>query len=1629
MQFSLSTNTPEELLSLDTGGSPTPTSPELADLRARKAEIGLADFGKKYQDYYNEFIGGNEQHVRKQTVENTLARNSLARQEIIMELAKRKGGALTPQDLSDVDWMITPNVSPNYDNPDNVLEQYYAKAYTSYLDYNKPGNENTFLQDAYEQMPKTVEGYKEVGREAAAKYEFFKKIVEDAEENFKGQSWPSFGVDLAKMLVPGYYETKQRGHTDNTNFFYGPLGANVEEQRKDFYRMPINEMTTKFKAIYDKLKEDNPYVALQYARAMLGKSADELGLDNLFSMVDIATGMQGVKALLPLRTASQKAVKDAVEGVLKGDPSLATIAGAAGDVGEAAVQQAAKTWADRLGGSSKTLKNNLQQMFSFYKLDINDLWKGATDSTRELTTRLVDQTVAHMERLGQAAAEITRVSRVPELEAATEAMRALKENIKDLYPGLSNKVLDVSNLRHDPASNTYHLDMILGKNSGEIFDRHTTASQMARALNLPKGSFDIIQYGRGFAIRITKPLDETQDLVRNLLTKTRETADPEGGLLNFFHWIRTPEETLSLSERMQRKTASYTPSWLMQIAQEESRFIKQLYKGTIKTDPVTGAPIENLLFGVKNRWNEWNSIVKLARTAPNPKTGKPGYFFENITELENAYRLHIHRPPDEAEVQAYFAYKRLMEMDRVLRNAAVYRNKARVGTEVHRPILFSAPGQETVYGPVFEGILRRTMPGTKDTILILGKEAGKETMYRGGRISPKVLKKLEEGIANGTKTIIEIFDPESRPFFGFGKVKNERPRYVVMDKVETKPLDWEQVPRQGGGHWEFDYPFYIKQAKVRAENIRGEFRHWYEGDTTIMPMSIRAAGRDVAKHLDKVRQLLAEDKIKEAKNYSQANLPIDWKEVRSWFRAHKVNGQTIPARLSKYEPIQLIGQGETIGGVDGALRGRYTRIADTGEHISTFVDGTKHGSAARQQQVEFTGPRDSYELMTLEAKGSKNNPLFDYEPAKMIDPIPSLDRALSKIINSTFMDDYKIGAVEHWLAKAVNHLESTVPEIRGAPFWHFLNPTYKKDTPFAVEQQLKATHWQIEQFLGQQNVIDNFIDQVAQTLADGVYNKGLRRAMVVDPIWALGKVKDAPQFMRSVAFNAKLGLFAVPQLLVQMQTYSVIAGVAGLDHAALGSAGAYMTLMSRINKNPAIIDKLDEALSKLKLTGTKSWKRGEFKESLEEMRKTGFGNVQGEFAMLDAQLSPRVFRSPWGDFLHAGQAFFRGGEKAVRWGAWHTAYKEFRNANPIGRITEAERKQILDRADMYSVNMSRASNSALHSGFMSLPTQFLTYQLRLAELFWGKRLNNIQRARLAMAQSMFYGVPVGTGVTGMPLADSIRQYAQENGYVVGDNWITSTLMEGIPAALAALGTGRWLNVGDRLGSQGFEIIREVLNGDRKWYEILMGVAGSTIGGFYSGTDGFRKAIVSMFKDDGKSFPIKTADIIDMFKEISSVNNSYRALAAMNTGIYLSKKDLPLERNVGAKEAIAMALTGLQPVSVPDAHNKTQILKTRNELEKDGARRFTIEWQRGIRAEAQGRGEGSEYFTRAINSLKVSGIPQTKWPEIVRKGTMEYRTLVEQIDWSFYAGESVPDEKRQILRDAYGTTLRQQRGNK
>lgn len=1222
------------------------------------------------------------------------------------------------------------------------------------------------------------------------------------------------------------------------------------------------------------------------------------------------------------------------------------------------------------------------------------------DLRRGLANALDELSMSTQVNIWTALSNQLKVNRLPSLsENMTEVLKGLLDYHNTLYPHLVDRLLNISEpVRNARFINLYDYHYYYGAKGKEVYPNAEKAQVAANMSSLPDNVYEIVPHGTGYAIKIKKTLKEDEPFLRNTLIKTKESKSPETFMNTFLGWAnaKTPEETLSFDHRLQRKTATYAPSNYLAVVKEMA------------------APIQELA-SFKNRkaFKDWESIVKLSRTEPDPKTNLQGYFFATPNELTQKYLQLIHRAPSELEIKAYYAYRDVMDFDYVLRNFNLYEGKARLGVEQHQITLFAKDTLEKKTSGWFEGVRSAALPRTEDHIIVMGKHPGEEKLIRGGgaHMDEKTRTYYDERIKKGELHVIKI-DPHQDPLKDFiPGLGSDKPVYIITHTSETKALTLNQIPRRGGGHWEYDYDYYIKQAKVRPETLTNKiFRHIYEGDTTIMPIMLRSMGVKVAKDLDEFRLALKASNDALALTISN-RLDIDFKELRSWFINDK--NPKAATRLNLDEPIQVVDKDKFIIDHDRkGLESRYVSLKDESKAANFGV------------QTEFTGKRDAYEIFTLRDIGTRHQPLWAHEPAQFIDPLPSINRAMSRIIKSSFLDDYKTYAIEHWLQEAKGALRNSASEIAYAPLHVYHNPDYA-NVDADVLARIKTRKHQIDQFLGAKNEVDSLLSRGIEKLQESVYERFGPGAMKYVPDEFLHKMTDGSAFLRSITFHAKLGLFNIPQILIQAQGFANILAVAGMKHATGGAYSMLLTQWARANSNPNVIAKLDEMMTKMRMPGSSWWKTGEFKESLEGLKASGFMNVGGEYALRDTALSPNLFRSKAGAVLDAGTWFFTEGERSVRIGAWHTAYREFRDANPAMKLGQNEWQKIQERADILSNNMSRASQSGLHTGWMQFPAQFLAYQIRMAELFWGKRLGetlterNLARARMVFWYGMLYGAPVGAAVGGLPLVESIRQAALERGYIVGEKWYQDLAMNGLPSYLIQLATGKSYSLQSAYGPQGITPLKDLFTGDKPAWELMGGASASLLKDTWEGLSGFHAAMMSGIRDDGHYYPIKVDDYLSVARGIATVEKVNRWYLAHNYGKWITKKGIELD-NVKPMEAFLMSISGTQHTEAVDAHLLAESLKDKKKNDKKAEDLFGVEFRKGLRAARDNNPDQADaYFKRAFTILHVMDYPDWNFKEAVHKATTGEETLINRIDWEFYA-KRAPKYKGKEYIERYQT---------
>jgi hypothetical protein len=1565
-----------------------------------------------------------------------------------------------PLDTDDLD-IIDRKLAGEPDKPVSVFEDHFAKQYMSYLKWpvNEPDN-TTWLKTAQIEHPNEFDAYRRVGEKLISTRELINSRLQNVAQNIHDESWWQTIKDVGKMMTPGYQNYQLSNLVDQVGTSLA-LGNNLEQQSQRLYEMSSEQQGATLDRIHEQLK-DNPHLEATYLTALVGQSTNDKFVNNFMLPVDIATVPFGptlikgaARAVFP-QLAAKNMVGSMVKGVNKGVAEI-TAPALAGDLETAGIRRAAADIVSEQAGSDPR-EQVVNGMNSFLQGKIEKAGENPGNFAAELTNQLKESIANFRDAFQTALTNRMRISRTPYLRALEGVLKDHFQNyIETYFPSLDNKIMDVK-LIDEPITNTAHLELHLGNQKGVYFQEPEAAAYYANKthtlkdftiegnpvtfedviarleeaaggpLTSPAGKSKTemvqailgdreavtptkaVDSGSGYYIRISIPWNENSKFAYQMIQKAIETnsygAKTPMSLLNrFIGGVRTPEDTMSAMASINRGIATFGPNVLNDLMVATGKDIQELAKGTFPFTPQ------------RQKWNEWKRIVDSGRKVIDPETGKPGYTFKNPGELEYQYRKILNRSPDEQEVRAYFAWAQLNQMDYLLRNISVLRNMYRAGTMKTTVLSKDANGNE-VRSIDFPAIhLGDDIPkgGTGDkNVLVMGPTAGESQIVSLRAIAADtemgtILRtgKTKGGQFTSKPQIVQLYDDLSRPLKGFGPVKDERIRYVVGN-FERKNLDFKQLPETGGGHFIYEYPFYLKQAILSKDGARVN----YEGDNALWAIRTRAEGSELVKRLEGFRELIRDSKFQEAKAFLKAN-PVGY-DYQDLYEMFKPTSSGKP-RIDPNEPIRLMDNNKNIG---DAFAGEYKA-----KYGKNFSNSYTTGNPASQYQLAFTGERDVRELMTIMDRGGKGNPIFNVEPAQLLDPMTTMNRSLANISNSFYLDDLKLTFMQHWLQEAKPFLAPQQQKILDrAGFAVFHDPDFNAAKRNADQldriRQLELTRQQHLALVSRPSEQESYLTSAAQKLSDAMY-KNLGPDYVIKPLSFLSMTRDGPGFLRQIAFHFKLGMFNPSEFLKQMNTWAVIMGVEGPGRAGAGAAAAYMYHLTAINRSPEVMKSMGKLLEKF------GWRPGEYEEWADLLENSGFGTVAGEHASRDNIWSGSVYSNGTQRFLSLGASFFTEGDRNVRYGAMATSYRRFRDVNPTGALSAADKETILQRARLLNVNMDRASNSIFQHGLASIPLQFQSYYMRLAEMMFSKRLTTMEKTRLFATMSTLYGLPIGTTLWGFPIADHIRKLAMDQGYQVGESYIQDVVMNGVPSALINMATNHTYNIGQTYGPTGVgSNLFDNLHSDATMWSIILGAAMGPVGSIFAdtwaNTDPIRRWAMNMYTD---GYNTNWEDVVQSFKAISSIRRGDQTRMALQTGNWYSRKGTKLEGEPGQTtinpmDAIAMFLTGLDHQQVSDGYLMGNQIKNREDYNKYTEELFIERFQKGIMAAQAGAGynpsQADKDFQDAGNLLRMRGYPISDIPSLKAKALERHEPLVKSIPRD-YNLRHVPAGREEELR--------------
>lgn len=728
---------------------------------------------------------------------------------------------------------------------------------------------------------------------------------------------------------------------------------------------------------------------------------------------------------------------------------------------------------------------------------------------------------------------------------------------------------------------------------------------------------------------------------------------------------------------------------------------------------------------------------------------------------------------------------------------------------------------------------------------------------------------------------------------------------VRKSEVSISPLANVQIPYRPGGHrmYSTKVRHFAKQASVMrqadtGEKFLGAAKTW-KGATNKADLEDWVERHNLG--IKVMREYRAgertEEEAREALSDLVDNADDFWNDVEDGY-------------ITLDELFEVVG--------DRELPSAYARspnaiVGDSGEGVPGYLS-----------QVQTQG------RMYYSPKGK---PLTDPQGEELptLDAFETVNRALGSVSNLIGFSTYKQRAMGKWVKTYGDYLDVAGKKSLSR---QFVEGKFRRDTPAtivnAAEQQrqtiMRTLNWTSPEQMNAKSLTRNLVEYLESSNIVGTN----QAASIVN--WL--DESDFTSKLRGYIFDAKLGLFNVAQFPMQITTMLAATSI----DPKKGMQAMYATPFLRVmNTKYNDMDSFAEAMKGRKF-GFDSTE--DFIDMATELRRGGFLDVNSSQVQInDMNLSTgfNLTGSIGTDARELGRTFFYEAERWNRTTAWQMAWRRVKERTPnLDRQTFLER--VFQEAEDLSLNMSEASSAAYQKGILSIPTQFWAYQNRVLEAAFGRQFTVQEKIRLVAGQYILYGS------IGIPVL------AQASEYLKGKAGETPNLQEkpvqfvmdrGLIDTIISVVTGNDLAFSERAGIGHFhtDVIRELFGagryGDASTFEVLGGASASIFSDFAEDTSNLFKWMALEAGAGQPLGPVTRNQVENVFRNISTVNNSLKFYALWKYGTLESSSGTVLFSEGTKSDAIA-SLFGIPMGEVQDINAKVNWMRNRKKAVEDVA---------------------------------------------------------------------------------------------
>lgn len=1567
--------------------------------------FGLGSEDKDVTEPYvtAQVANGSEAALRKRLATNEDNAQFKVKQQVLQEIIKsRPDGRVTPQEYNAVMNLGAGELT----DPATIVEKKFAR---KVVDTTLTRDGGDTYKQALEEDPQATDTLLGEFEKRTAFSSALKDIVTDMEDRAAKQGWVGWGIDLTKSLFVPFYNTYKRGQMSQDGSTVDAAlfpGDTFQKERERLFSLPtVEEFKKQVRASLEKISADNPQLGAEFAKELMDYTIGDQFWTSAFGTLDIAavTGLAadavklGARASKLTRAVKDTAdvVKDVGKVVAHPNSTLKDAVAATGDIRKA-VETAALTEPNTVKGLAEALPPGSSKEAVAKWLDAHVPSIAVPDAAFPDTP--FDKAKGYVANLGAVLRENSQfalkalfdtnvVSRVDQTAAyQSGAMEQAHKAVVDLFgSNTSNAVVDMKFISGGESGvNIDRVAVDLGKSDGTLFDTEKSARAAIKrtyGISVDPNSLETTKVGEKYAIRFTRNVNELDPAMRDFILYN-DTKTPVSTVKMFLGHISSADANLSKSQNQVRSIATSAH-------QELSDLISAMARPIGAMDKKESSKLFALMDDAASR----------VKQLPDGTLSR-GKFFRSQKEFSDNYFTKFGEYPSEKQVKAYFTAVQLNDLDYTLRNLNMYQAKASKGVgEIKFTLQVPSKAEEGVWEKVqtkgVEGLYVDRLPldGSENVRVMVIEKNGSHNIFDLKNLTTEQKNILEAHITKTNSKVAKVFDPASNPMKDYlPNYKEGIPiEYVVSPNSVWGKLSMTQIPYNEGGHAIENAGFRVKSPKM-LPTTNGKM---YGGDVTFSSHVIEAEAKQFAADMEVGRLAMKEatkakprgkpiDLSGVEKVLEERGLPFSAKEFAEFFASK--------GPLDLDMPIKMVRDGQ-----------RYSDVTDLNSLGIRDYMQSQHNMAGEIDR-RFASERglgsQSY------AKGGANNAVWTPVKARMMDSRSIIQKTVGEIIKSRVYSDYIDRSSREFVEQFGHLLYGGKDKARQAPIFNLLHPVWKGNGDPRELAAAKKMQRAVSLLVYTPSEMSKQVTAAKNSILNSIYNKfGGKAAEYVEDS-AIFKTRDPAKFARAMAFHTQIGLFNPVQMVLNTQTLFHMAAIAP-KHAMGAMKDSVLMRFLNYNNDENIIKSLS------KKSGYKH-----FEEMARELNRSGFGNIGGTTSYLDNALEPKTVQGKWGTFLDFGTVFFRESEGGLKRSAYAIAFREWKEANPTKAINDLARQQILGRAKVLNVQMSRDSQNLYQHGVWSIPLQFTSYNLRMTEqllegVFTGKgALTRGEAARVLGMYSVLYGLPTAAGaaVGIWPVYDSVKQYALENGIDLDTNMFTEFVSRGLLHTITDLsGDSKW-NFAERWGPGNSALVSDILEGNTSVLEALTGPSGSILKNVAASGAPLLRSLTSVFSDDPDStYPLTMDDALNASRNIAVVNNATRAFMAYNTGLWMTKNNV-VQTEVDGTQALFAAILGLSPQEAVDAYPAMKVLSDRKQHQDTVVKEATKEWASYISNVRAGQMDSANDNLKRMKFLVVAaGVNPLEANEIMTRIIQTHADQWSELEMRLIKSSRTPEE--------------------